>query len=79
MCDVLLRNLPRELQTILAHRLAHPRREFVYGYDRFPEPCRHLLEAFTVVYRNDASAAASFRQRHVRNFINKRADRRCKN
>jgi transposase len=56
MCDALSRNLPSELQTILANCLAHGRRRFVDVYDRFPEPCRHLLETLAVVYRNDASA-----------------------
>ena len=56
MCDALSRNLPGELQTILAHCLAHARRQFVDVYDRFPEPCRHLLESLAVVYRNDAVA-----------------------
>jgi transposase len=56
MCDALSRNLPGELQTILAHCLAHARRQFVDVYDRFPEQCRHLLEALGVVYRNDAVA-----------------------
>ena len=56
MCDALSRNLPGELQTILAHCLAHARRRFVEVYDRFPEPCRHLLESLAVVYRNDAVA-----------------------
>jgi transposase len=56
MCDALSRNLPRELETILAHCLAHARRQFVEIYDRFPEPCRHLLESLAVVYRNDAQA-----------------------
>ena len=56
MCDALSRNLPGELQTILANCLAHARRQFVDIYDRFPEPCRHLLEALAVVYRNDALA-----------------------
>jgi transposase len=56
MCDALSRNLPGELQTILAHCLAHARRQFVDVHDRFPEQCRHLLEALAVVYRNDASA-----------------------
>jgi hypothetical protein len=56
MCDALSRNLPSELQTILAHCLAHARRQFVDIYDRFPEPCRHLLETLAVVYRNDAIA-----------------------
>ena len=56
MCDALSRNLPGELRTILAHCLAHARRRFVDVYDRFPEPCRHLLEALGVVYHNDAVA-----------------------
>ena len=56
MCDALSRNLPGELQTILANCLAHARRQFVDVYDRFPEPCRYLLEALAVVYRNDAIA-----------------------
>jgi transposase len=56
MCDALSRNLPGELQTILAHCLAHARRQFVEVYERFPEPCRYLLEALAVVYRNDAAA-----------------------
>jgi hypothetical protein len=56
MCDALSRNLPGELQTILAHCLAHARRRFVDVYDQFPEPCRYLLETLAVVYRNDAIA-----------------------
>jgi transposase len=56
MCDALSRNLPGELQTIVAHCLAHARRQFVDIHDRFPEPCRHLLETLAVVYRNDALA-----------------------
>ena len=56
MCDALSRNLPAELETILAHCLAHARRRFVDVHDRFPEPCRHLLESLAVVDRNDAVA-----------------------
>jgi transposase len=56
MCDALSRNLPGALQTILAHCLAHARRQFVDVYDRFPEQCRYLLEALAAVYRNDATA-----------------------
>jgi len=56
MCDALSRNLPGELQTIVAHCLAHARRRFVDVYEQFPEACRHLLETLAVVYRNDASA-----------------------
>jgi hypothetical protein len=49
MCDALSRNLPGELQTIVAHCLAHARRQFVDVYERFPGPCRHLLEALALV------------------------------
>jgi transposase len=56
MCDALSRNLPGELQTILAHCLAHARRNFVDVFDRFPESCRYLLETLAVVYRHDAVA-----------------------
>jgi len=56
MCDALSRNLPEELETIVANCLAHARRQFVDVYDRFPEPCRHLLETLAVVYRHDAIA-----------------------
>jgi transposase len=54
MCDALSRNFPSELQTILAHCLAHARRQFVEVHDCFPEPCRYLLESLAVVYHNDA-------------------------
>jgi transposase len=58
MCDALSRNLPGELQTIVANCLAHARRNFVDVYERFPEPCGYLLETLRVVYHNDASARA---------------------
>jgi hypothetical protein len=56
MCDALSRNMPAELATIVANCLAHGRRQFVDVIDRFPEECRHVLEALSVVYRNDALA-----------------------
>jgi transposase len=56
MCDALSRNLPGELKTILANCLAHARREFVEIHDRFPEACRHVLEAFRIIDHNDAIA-----------------------
>ena len=56
MCDALSRNLPAEFKTILANCLAHGRRGFVEVADRFPEPCRHVLEALAEVYQNDALA-----------------------
>ena len=49
MCDALSRNMPAELATIVANCLAHV-------IDRFPEECRHVLEALAVVYHNDAVA-----------------------
>ena len=56
MCDALSRNLPGELKTIMAHCLAHARRNFVDIYERFPEPCGYLLETLRVVYHHDASS-----------------------
>ena len=56
MCDALTRNLPGKLQTILAHCLAHGRRQFVDVAERFPEECRHVLETISVIYHNDAIA-----------------------
>ena len=56
MCDALSRNLPGDLTTILAHCLAHGRRQFVDVVGRFPEECRHVLESLSVIYHNDAIA-----------------------
>lgn len=56
MCDALSRNLPAGLDTILAHCLAHGRRQFVDVAERFPEECRHVLESLSVIYRNDMVA-----------------------
>jgi transposase len=56
MCDALARNLPAKLKTIVANCLAHGRRQFVEVAEDFPEPCRHVLESLSVVYRNDAAA-----------------------
>jgi hypothetical protein len=56
MCDALSRNLPAELETIVANCLAHGRRRFVDVAEHFPEPCRHVLQALKVIYQNDAVA-----------------------
>jgi len=56
MCDALSRNLPGELQTIVANCLAHGRRQFVEVAECFPEECDHVLESLSVIYRNDAIA-----------------------
>ncbi len=56
MCDGLDRNLPKELDTILANCMAHGRRKFVELYDRFDEECRHVIKALKVIYHNDKVA-----------------------
>ena len=61
MCDALSRNLPADLETIVAHCLAHGRRQFVDVAEQFPEECRYVLESLAVIYRNDAIA----RQRNL--------------
>jgi hypothetical protein len=53
MCDALSRNYSPELKTILAHCLAHARRQFVDVYDRFPSPCQYVLSVFQQVYHVD--------------------------
>jgi transposase len=57
MCDALSRNvpkLPKELEIIVGHCLAHSRRRFVEVTPNFPEECRFVLERFREVYVNDA-------------------------
>ena len=56
MCDGLARNLPKELETILANCLAHGRRNFVDLYDRFSDECQYVIEALKVIYHNDKIA-----------------------
>jgi hypothetical protein len=59
MCDALSRNLPdlpEELQTIVAHCLAHARRQFVDVAGNFPDECLHVLLILKEVYTNDALA-----------------------
>ena len=56
MCDALSRNLPKELQTIVAHCLAHGRRQFVDVAVNFPEECLYVLQILQDVYTNDALA-----------------------
>lgn len=59
MCDALAANTvgeAGELNTILAHCLAHARRRFVEVENRFPEEVEHLLGKLREVYRTDAQA-----------------------
>lgn len=56
MCDALSRNMPKELQTVVANCLAHGRRQFVEVAANFPDECLYVLQILKVVYANDAVA-----------------------
>jgi hypothetical protein len=56
MCDALSRNVPKELETILANCLAHARRNFVELAPSFPEECRYVIQALAKVYHHDKRA-----------------------
>ncbi len=56
MCDALSRNVPKELETILANCLTHARRNFVELVASFPEECRYVIEALAKVYGHDKRA-----------------------
>jgi len=48
--------MPKTLDIIVGHCLAHSRRRFVEVMPNFPEQCRFVLERFREVYVNDALA-----------------------
>jgi hypothetical protein len=56
MCDALSRNMPAELQVILAHCLTHGRRRFVEVAPNFPQECLYVLEVLKEVYTHEAEA-----------------------
>ena len=56
MCDALSRNLPKKLELIIAHCLAHARRHFVEVTPNFPLECRFVLESLGEVYGFDEAA-----------------------
>jgi len=56
MCDALSANTASQLDTILAHCMAHGRRKFVQVADNFPDECRRVLETLREAYQNDAVA-----------------------
>jgi len=58
MCDALSRNMPKELEVIVANCLVHARRNFVEVADNFPEETLHVLNVFKAVYKNEAEAKA---------------------
>jgi len=48
--------LPDGVELLVAHCLAHGRRQIVEVAQNFPVECRHVLEQLGEVYRNDAAA-----------------------
>lgn len=56
MCDALSRNMNHGFETVLAHCLAHARREFVTVADKFPAQSQHVLKSIGTVYHVDAQA-----------------------
>jgi len=58
MCDALSRNMPDELEAIVANCLTHGRRRFVEVADNFPDECLYVLDVLKDVYKNDAEAAS---------------------
>ena len=56
MCDALSRNVPKELDTILANCLVHGRRNFVDVAANFPEETAHVIDQIALVYKNDETA-----------------------
>jgi len=83
MCDALSRNTPKlndGAEILLAHCLAHGRRQFVEVAANFPEPCRYVLETLGGVYKYDAEARErtlspterlQFHQRHSKPVMEK--------
>jgi transposase len=56
MCDALSRNLPKKLEVIVGHCMAHARRHFVEVTPNFPQECRFVLESLGEVYGYDEAA-----------------------
>jgi transposase len=57
MCDALSRNTPKEtnrVKILLAHCIAHGRRQFVDVAANFPQECEYVLESLGMVYGNEA-------------------------
>jgi hypothetical protein len=56
MCDGLSRNMPEDLQVILANCLTHGRRYFVDVAAAFPSEVEYVLECLEKIYKTDAQA-----------------------
>jgi transposase len=58
MCDALSRNAPKAakgVKILLAHCLAHGRRQFIDVAASFPAECTYVLETLGMVYASDAT------------------------
>lgn len=56
MCDALSRNIPKNLETIIANCLTHGRRNFVEVVESFPEEVAYVVDKIALVYKNDETA-----------------------
>ncbi|MHC4065665.1 MAG: IS66 family transposase [Planctomycetota bacterium] len=56
MCDPLSRNMPEDLNVILANCLTHGRRKFVEVIEAFPSEVKYLIQCLKRVYQTDAEA-----------------------
>jgi transposase len=75
--------LPGAVELLVAHCLAHGRRQIVEVAQNFPVECRHILQQLGEVYRNDAQARDAnlgaeerlrFHQEHSRPVMDKLHD-----
>src|SRR5215510_10445415 len=86
MCDALSWNapkLPAGVELLVAHCMAHGRRQIVEVAQNFPAECRYVLQQLGEVYRNDAQARDAnlaaeerlrFHQEHSRPVMDKLQD-----
>jgi len=56
MCDALSRNIPKDLEIILANCLVHGRRNFVEVVESFPEEVAYVIDKIALVYKTDDTA-----------------------
>lgn len=66
MCDALAANVAGEFKTVLAHCLAHGRRQVADVAEHFPEAARHVIEALAEVYKHDATCRKQALSAHQR-------------
>lgn len=65
MCDALSRNVPASFKTILCNCLSHGFRKFDDLQDFYPEPCIHVIELISAVYKYDEEARSLAKQQRL--------------